>query len=79
MQIIIKSRQKRKKTSNKGLKVLCDCLKCQRFSLSRNLVSISTHTRHRKNYPQNTHESSNSEQVISDAEQKLSNEQEMSD
>ncbi|CAG8704401.1 23008_t:CDS:2, partial [Gigaspora rosea] len=67
--------------SNKGLKVLCDCLKCKRSPLSRNLVSISTRSRHRKKHPQNknTHKSNNDEQELSIDEQELSiNEQELS-
>src|SRR5947207_14599431 len=51
--MINKHRQKKKKTSNKGLKVPCNCLKCQRFPSGQNLVSISTRTRHRKKYHQN--------------------------
>ncbi|GES80966.1 transposase domain-containing protein [Rhizophagus clarus] len=42
---MIKNRQKKKK-SNKGLLILCDCLKCK----SQNLVSILTRTRHRKKF-----------------------------
>lgn len=46
--MITKNRQKkkRKKKSNKELKDSSNCLKCQRFPLGYNLVSISTRTRH---------------------------------
>ena len=64
--MITKHRQKKKKTSNKGRKVLCNCLKCQ----SRNLVSIATHTRHQKKFSQNINkELSTNEQESSDDEQ----------
>ncbi|KAF0440395.1 hypothetical protein F8M41_004062 [Gigaspora margarita] len=91
--MISKSRRNKKKTSNKGLKVFCNCLKCQRFPLRQNLVSISTRTRHRKKYPQVENiQSSNDEQEMSDVElsaneqiindqntQSSNDEQEMSD
>ena len=51
--MITKNRRKKKKTSNRGVKVSYNCLKCKRFPLGQNLVSISTRTRHRKKYPQN--------------------------
>ncbi|CAG8560944.1 87_t:CDS:2 [Cetraspora pellucida] len=79
--MIVKSCQKKKKISNKGLKVLCDCLKCQRTPLSRNLVSISTCIHHHKKYPQGEKtQLSSDEQGMSIVEQELSdNEQELSD
>ncbi|CAB4444585.1 unnamed protein product [Rhizophagus irregularis] len=73
--MITKHRQKKKKASNKGQKVLCNCLKCQ----NRNLVSISTRTRHRKKFSQNiNNELSNNEQESSNDEQEAisANEQE---
>jgi len=56
----IKNCQKKKKKSNKGLKVFCNCLKCK----GQNLVSISTCTRHQKKYSQsgNIQKSSTDEQ-----------------
>src|SRR5436190_22844628 len=69
--MITKHRQKKKKISNKGQKVLCNCLKCQ----NRNLVSISTRTRHRKKFSQkmiNTKLSTNDAIGDKESEQELS-------
>jgi hypothetical protein len=63
--MITKHRQKKKKISNKGQKVLCNCLKCQ----NRNLVSISTRTRHRKKFsPKMINTKSSTNDAIGDKE-----------